>query len=171
MSNNRSFKTYVFNRFYNDFHEAINIFISQNRDNLDIESWHVDQIDETYLDDINIKHIYINDLPGMKVAFDVLIEAIFEIHEIDRRHDKYDEVSNWFKISCIADLETGLDDFSIEYVEIYSHKEKQLKPLSDTLVPIIKKEELEKVAVDFLKIYYPEALKDHTYIKPDDLAV
>lgn len=58
MSNNRSFKTYVFNSFYNDFHEAINIFISQNRDNLDIESWHVDQIDETYLDDINIKHIY-----------------------------------------------------------------------------------------------------------------
>ncbi|MDD3840854.1 MAG: helix-turn-helix transcriptional regulator [Clostridia bacterium] len=170
MSNNRSFKTYVFNRFYNDFHEAINIFISQNRDSLDIESWHVDQIDETYLDDINIKHIYINDLPGMKVAFDVLIEAIFEIHEIDRRHDKYDEVSNWFKISCIADLETGLGDFSIEYVEIYSHKEKQLKPLSDTLVPIIKKEELEKVAVDFLKIYYPEALKEPTYINPDDLA-
>ena len=38
---------------------------------------------------------------GMKVAFDVLTEAIFE-HETDRRHDKYDEVSNWFKIS-IAD--------------------------------------------------------------------
>lgn len=106
----------------------------------------------------------------MKIAFDVLIEAVFEIHEIDRRNDKYDEVSNWFKISCIADLETGLDDFSIESVEIYSHKEKQLKPLSDTLVPIIKKEYLGKVAKDFLKNYYPEAWKDPTYIKPDELA-
>ncbi|HHX18138.1 MAG TPA: transcriptional regulator, partial [Clostridium sp.] len=90
MPNNRSFKAYVFNRFYNDFHEAISIFISENHEMLDIKSWNVDRVDETYLDDINIKHIYINDLPGMKVAFDVLIEAIFEIHEIDRRHDKYD---------------------------------------------------------------------------------
>lgn len=57
MSNNRSFKTYVFNRFYNDFNEAINIFITENRDNLDIESWHVDQSDETYLGDLNIKNI------------------------------------------------------------------------------------------------------------------
>ena len=40
----------------------------------------------------------------MKIAFDVLIEAVFEIHEIDRRHDKYDELSNWFKISCVQPI-------------------------------------------------------------------
>lgn len=170
MSNNRSFKTYIFNRFYNDFHEAISIFISENHEKLDIKSWHVDQIDETYLDDINIKHVFINDLPGMKIAFDVLIEAVFEIHEIDRRHDKYDEISNWFKISCVGNLEKDLDDFNIEYVEIYSHKEKQTKPLSDTLVPIIKKENLEAVAEDFLNTYFPEALKEPVYINPVELA-
>lgn len=160
MSNNRSFKTYIFNRFYNDFHEAISIFISENHEKLDIRSWNVDRIDETYLDDINIKHVFINDLPGMKIAFDVLIEVVFEIHEIDRRHDKYDELSNWFKISCTADLKNNLDDFTIDYVEVYSYKEKQLKPLSDTLVPIIKKENLEAVAEDFLNTYFPEALKE-----------
>lgn len=170
MSNNRSFKAYIFNRFYNEFHDAISMFINENHDNLNIRSWHVDQVDETYLDDINIKHVFINDLPEMKIAFDVLIEAIFEIHEIDRRRDKYDEVSNWFKISCVGDLEKDLNDFSIEYVEIYSHKEKQAKPLSDTLVPIIKKEDLEKVAEDFLSIHFPEALKKSIYINPAELA-
>lgn len=170
MSNNRSFKTYIFNRFYNDFHEAISIFISENYEKLDIRSWNVDRIDETYLDDINIKHVFINDLPGMKIAFDALIEAVFEIHEIHRRHDKYDELSNWFKISCTADLKNNLDDFNIEYVEVYSHKEKQLKPLSDTLVPIIKKENLEAVAEDFLNTYFPDALKEPVYINPVELA-
>jgi DNA-binding Xre family transcriptional regulator len=170
MSNNRSFKAYIFNRFYNEFYEAIRVFISDNISNLGIDSWHVDQIDETYLEEIDIKHVYINDLPNMKIAFDVLIEAIFEIHEIDRRNDRFDEVSNWFKISCSANLEVDLDDFEIEYVEIYSHKENQLKPLSDTLVPIIKKEDLEKVAEDFLNIYFPDALKNPMYINPAELA-
>lgn len=68
MSDKHSLKAYIFNRFYNEFHDAVSMFINENHDNLNIRSWHVDQVDETYLDDINIKHVFINDLPGMKTG-------------------------------------------------------------------------------------------------------
>lgn len=76
MFDKRSFKKYIFNHFYNEFHEAISTFINDNQDNLDIDSWHVHKVDETYLDEIDIKHVFINDLPEMEIAFDVLIEAV-----------------------------------------------------------------------------------------------
>ena len=170
MSSNRSFKSYVFDRFYNEFYDAVETFITDNKDDLHITSQHVRRVDESNLDDIQIKHVYINDLPEMEIAFDVLIEAVFEIRETDRRRDRFDEVSNWFKISCTGDLEKDLNNFDIKYVEVYSNKEKQTKPLSDTLVPIIKKDELEAVAEDFLKTYFPEALKQPMYINPYELA-
>ena len=99
MSSNRSFKSYVFDRFYNEFYDAVEIFITDNKDDLHITSQHVRRVDESNLDDIQIKHVYINDLPEMEIAFDVLIETVFEIRETDRRRDRFDEVSNWFKIS------------------------------------------------------------------------
>lgn len=35
------------------------------------------------------KH-FVDNLPGMKIAFDVLLEAEFEISETDRNTDRYD---------------------------------------------------------------------------------
>ncbi len=170
MSKTRSFKSYIFTRFYNELFEAIENFILDNQDNLGVSSQLVVRVDEAQLDDIDIKHAFINDLPDMKIAFVVLVEAIFEIHEVDRRNDRYDEVSNWFKVSCTGDLSKDLNDFKIDYVEIYSSKDKQTKPLSDTLVPIIYKEQLEKVAEEFLQLYFPEALLKPKYIDPNELA-
>lgn len=103
MSKTRSFKSYIFTRFYNELFEAIENFILDNQDNLGVSSQLVVRVDEAQLDDIDIKHAFINDLPDMKIAFVVLVEAIFEIHEVDRRNDRYDEVSNWFKVSCTGD--------------------------------------------------------------------
>ena len=59
-------------------------------------------------------------------------------------------------------FENNLDDF-IDYVEVYSYKEKQ-QTLSDTLVPIIKKENLEAVAEDFNTYFL--GLIEPVYINP-----
>lgn len=115
-------------------------------------------------------HVYVEDLPEMKIAFDVLLEADFGISETDRNTDRFDEVRQWFKVFCLGDLSCGLDDFTIITVEVYTSRRKQQKPMSDALVPIIYKEQLENVARDFLTKHYPEALNGTTAICPLELA-
>jgi len=170
MTQSRSFREYISNRFYNELFNAVSGYLEQNHRNLEVSSRRVRNIDSAELSDVNLKYIYVENLPGMKIAFDVLLEAEFEISETDRHNDRHDEKTQWFKISCAGDLSRNLDDFSIKAVEIYNSKDKQLNPMSDSLVPIIKSEQLEAVAKDFLERYYQEALYKPMAIDPNILA-
>jgi hypothetical protein len=70
-------------------------------------------IDSAELADIDIKSVFVDNLPGMKIAFDVLLEAEFEISQTDRHTDRYDQKRRWFKVSCTGDLSCNLGDFAI----------------------------------------------------------
>lgn len=158
MKQNRSFKDYVTNRFYNELFDAVSSYLEQNHRDLDVSSQLVRTIDSAELSDIDIKSVFVDNLPGMKIAFDVLLEAEFEISETDRHTDRYDQKRRWFKVSCTGDLSCSLDDFAITATEEYNYRSKQNSPMSDSLVPIIHKDQLEAVAKAFLEKYYQEAL-------------
>lgn len=170
MAQTRSFKKYVANRFYNDLFATVSGFLGENHQNLNVSSRFVRTIDGVELSDITVKHVYINNSPGMKITFDILLEAEIEITETDRHNDRYDQKGEWFKVFCSGDLSRNLDDFAISNVEQYSYRGQQINPLSDNLVPIIKKEQLETVARGFLEQHYPEALYEPTPINPQLLA-
>lgn len=58
-------------------------------------------------------------------------------------------------------MEDGLQNFSISSIQIYNKYRNNTKnSLSEYLVPIIYKEQLDDVAETFLKKYYPEALTE-----------
>ncbi len=158
MAQNRSFKDYVANRFYNELFDAVSSYLEQNHRDLDVSSQLVRTIDGAELSDIDIKSVFVDNLPGMKIAFDVLLEAEFEISETDRHTDRYDQKRRWFKVSCTGDLSCILDDFAITANEEYNYRSKQDSPMSDSLVPIIHKDQLEAVAKAFLEKYYQESL-------------
>lgn len=158
MAKSRSFKEYIANRFYNDLFKAVSSYLAANRENLKASSNSVRSVDGIELSDIEVKHAYIENQPGMRINFDILVEAEFEISETDRHTDRHDQKFDWFKISCSGDLSLNLDDFTIFNVEEYSYRNQYSNPLSDDLVPIIKKEDLEALARKFLENYYKEAL-------------
>jgi len=170
MAQSRSFKEYIANRFYNEFFTAVSDFLEQNHRDLDITSKRVYKIDRAELSDICVKHVFIENHPGMRISFDVLLEADFEIGETDRHNDRFDEKTQWFKVSCTGDLSNNLRDFAIASIEEYYNKNKQLNPMSDSLVPIIKSEQMESVAKEFLEKYYREALYTPMGIDPTVLA-
>jgi len=101
---------------------------------------------------------------------DVIIEATINIFENDRHNDRYDQKPLWFKLSCTGDLACNLDNFKILGVREYDIRSKNNKPLSDSLVPIINREQLEETARDFLERYYSEALREPMAIEPAVLA-
>lgn len=170
MAQVRSFRDYVSHRFYNELYASIADFLTDGAATLGVSSRTVRSIDSAELSEIDVKQVYVDNRPDMKIAFDVLLEAQFEISERDRHNDRFDEKTTWFKVSCTGDLEQELNDFTVTGICEYDAKSKRANPMDDALVPVIKKDQLEKEATDFLTRYYPEALKEPLHVEPDTLA-
>jgi hypothetical protein len=76
MAGNRSFTDYVASRFYNEFYSAIEEYIGEKPDNLDLKLRKVRNIGNVSLADLEVKWVSVNDLPDMKIEFDVIAESL-----------------------------------------------------------------------------------------------
>jgi len=170
MAATRSFKDYISERFNDELFTAVSGYLEDNYKSMDFPDKIVRYVDTAELSDITVKIIYVDDQPGMKINFDILVVGEIDYAEKNSRDDRYDQCDIWFKVACSGDLSCSLNDFNIRFVSTYNYKDKQLKPLSDALVPYIKTEELENVAQDFLRQYYPEALQAPAAVDPMELA-
>lgn len=170
VATNRSFKEYVADRFENELFSAIENYVTENQDNLDLRLYKVRNIGGIEVSDTDVKYVSVNDLPEMKIEFEVVMEAELEVRESDHHYDESEICRPWFMLKCSGDLECSLDDFKILNVTEHNSKNKQPRPMSDSLVPIIHKEQLESVATDFLSRHFPEALKTPMALEPQELA-
>lgn len=170
MARQRSFTSYVADRFYNELFAAISDFAEDNTDDLNLRLYQVNRIGGIELSDITIKYVSVNDLPGSEIEFEVAVEAEFNVREADYHYGNDEFTGQWFMVKCKGDLACGLDDFQITGLSIYNGKNRQPKPMSDALVPIISKDNLEAISTDFLKRNYPKALLQPMTIDPSELA-
>jgi hypothetical protein len=170
MTKLNSFRDVIEDMFYNDIFDALSDFIEDNPNKLDSNSYSVQNPDEAELSDFEVKYVDIINSEGTGIHlcsssyiffFDVVVSAEIEIAETVKRNRETDGIEQWFRISCAADLEDGLRNFSISSIQIYNKYRNNTKnSLSEYLVPIIYKEQLDDVAETFLKKYYPEALTE-----------
>ncbi|MDD2497774.1 MAG: hypothetical protein PHY90_06550 [Desulfitobacteriaceae bacterium] len=152
MAGDRSFTDYVKSRFLDDLYPAAEEYVEQNWESLDLYLRNVHEVGGVAMSDMVIKFVTVYDLPDLKIEFDVVVDAEIEVTEGDYHYDNYDICNQWLSIRCTGDLACNLDDFKIRSIIPYQ-KGKMPKPLSDALVPYIYKEDLDKVAVDFLSKY------------------
>ncbi len=130
----------------------------------------VNNIDTLNLSDITVKFVNVSNLPGMAIEFDVALESEIEAHERDYHYDETEECQQWFMLHCTGNLDFQLNDFAVSSIDIYSSKNKQVKPMSDALVPIIYKDQLEKEAENFLLRNYKKALLEPIWVDSIELA-
>lgn len=116
----------------------------------DAVNTHLEKTSHDSLQDLEVRAVYVSDAPFMRLNFDVVIVAklvtgqnIFE---------------SWLHIPCTGDLEKRLEDFQVLSVSTYSGKPSYQNPLSDTLLPYLHRDQLDAVASEIIKRYYPEAL-------------
>lgn len=170
MAGNRSFTDYVADRFENELFDIIQSYVSESNLEIDLRLYRVRTIGGIELSDLKVKSVSISDLPDMKIEFDVVVEAELDVRDSDYHYDETENCTQWFILKCSGDLDCNLDDFKISSIKEYTGKNKQSKPMSDSLVPIITKDDLENVATDFLRRHYPEALKTPIAVEPHVLA-
>ena len=158
MATGRSFAEYVKGKCYDGLYDAAAKYAAENYRLLELRLKKVRSIESVELLDADIKRVYVRDLPGMRVAFDVGLELDVEVKDSNYKNDEGDECFPWIRISCEGDLSCGLDDWQISTIEPYNPTGAPLNSLSDALVPYMPHERLEEEARKFLKEYYPEAL-------------
>lgn len=166
----RSFRDYVSEHFYSEFQDAICGFIGEDVDRLDLHLSRVRTVGDWEISDLTVRSVSVSDLPGMKVQFDALIDTEFYIREADYHYDTDEEAHQWFVVRCVGDLEQNLKNLRVIGTEVYDRRRDSSAPLSDSLVPIIYSKDMEIVAEDFLKRYYPEALRTPMPVDPMELA-
>ena len=166
MTQTCSFMEYVKSKCYGGLFDAAEQYVADNWQLLDLHARRIHTIGEIELVDIMIQRVYVNDLPGMRIAFDVGLELELVVKEGDYHYDDYDQCFPWLRITCEGDLADGLDSWAIKRIEPYDRQSRQENQLSDTLVPDIPYERLEAEAKAFLVEYYPEALKVTQYGQP-----
>lgn len=159
MATGHSFAEYVKSKCYSGLFRAAERYVEDEWDSLAIHTQKVHRIGEVELVDATVQRVYVADLPGMKVKFDVGFELELAVKEKDYHYDESDQCFPWIRISCEGDLECGLDDWKIKSIVPYKAQNAPMNSISDALVPYIAPEQLEEVAKQFLKDYYPEALR------------
>jgi hypothetical protein len=159
MAKINSFRDVIEDMFYNDIFNALSEYVESNPNKLECSSYSVEYPDEATLSDMEVKLVNITNYNENGILFDVVVSAEVEIAETVKRNRDTDGIEQWFRISCSAELEDGLEDFAVLNVYIYNkYRSSKENNLSEYLVPIIYKEQLDDVAERFLEKYYPEAL-------------
>jgi hypothetical protein len=155
----RSFAEFVKAKCFDGLCKAVENYANENWCLLGLYSHRVQNIEQAVFSDATIERVYVSDLPGTRVSFDVGVEVEMEVSEANRHNDYSDECYPWVRVSCEGDLSCGLDDWKIKSIEPYDKKKAPMNSLSDALVPYIPYDRLESVATAFLKEHYPEALR------------
>jgi hypothetical protein len=176
MAHTRSFKEYISNRFYNELCSAAGDVIDRNWDSFDITCYKLNRPGKPEIEDVNVEHVWVNDEPGSEIQFDCAVSVSLIIRDEDYHYDNEEEKTVWVMARCHGDLGRNLDDFEITDCYRYDGKNKQKKPLDDSLVPYMPEDTLEQTANEILKRYYPEALhvpqynEDPVWVDPTELA-
>ena len=165
MATGRSFAEYVKNKCYDGLCQAAQNYVDNDWQSLDLYARRVHKIGEVEFIDAEIKRVYVRDLPGMAVAFEVGLELEIEVKEGNHHYDESDVCYPWVRISCEGDISCGLDDWKIVSIAPYNPKNAPANSLSDALVPYIPYDKLEDEATKFLNEFYPEALKITSYVQ------
>lgn len=163
MANTRSFTEYVAKTFDNQFWAAAETYLDENIESLDIELYRIRKAGDPEIAYVKVEHVWVDDLPEMKIQFDVALSVMFEIPETHRHYDDSEEKTVWLMVRCSGDIGCNLEDFDIFEVSSYTGKNRAKNPLDDSLVPYIPYERLDEVATSFLEEFYPEALKITQY--------
>lgn len=154
---------YIKENFYDKIYIASKSYFLDNLENLGISN---DFNEDIEVVDMDIMRVYAGQHDGHEIAIDVLANLYASVTQRNNHFEDTNEMNHWVRVKCFARPEAGLKDFRIIGVDSYEKGESNLfkQPLSDRLVPIFRKDDLDGVADNFLKKYDPNSLLTPTQI-------
>ncbi len=85
MAAGRSFTEYVKDKCYNGLYQAAEEYVNANWESLNLYTRKIHRIGTVEMVDALVQRVYVRDLPGMRVAFEVGLELELDVKEGDYR--------------------------------------------------------------------------------------
>ena len=160
MNGTTSFTAAVWEIYGGEVERIAGIYIDKNYTRLDLGTYRIPNPDDAALSRLSLKRIYPYDTPGNKIDFDIIAIAHIDLYRFSYDEPVEDRAEEWLRVSCEVELDGGFYSFCIKGIAVYNSRHNRRRgKLTDTLVPVIYADELEKNAEALLREYYPEALK------------
>lgn len=155
----RTFREAVAEHCQDQVFEALAQYVIQNPSRFNGKSNFAAFPDDANLDSIDIKSVQVTEMDGKQLSFIIIVEAEIEVSQRKSHGDlAEDGVSEWYDIFCNCVLDDEFKD--LHFKDITEHvKLSSPNIVSEYLVPIISKDELDGYAEQFLQFYYPDALQ------------
>lgn len=161
----KNVKHYIKNEFDDIISEASEDYFNNNRYDVRKRLSFKCHIDDLYCDETNVISVIIFDKSNGKYGFDLIVTLKIFGNERYAWDLEVVEKELWLNLICEASIETRFKDFKVINIRQYeADREKYSRPLNDRLAPFIRKNDLDKVAEEFLAKYYPKALEIPTSV-------
>lgn len=173
MAEIHSFKEYLKENFEDELFDKMNDYVRLNPERVCRDCDEVDYPEEAEVSDFEMKYTSVDDAPGTRITFIVVVDAELEVLQEGRHHTRETvSTDQWLRLDCTADLmDDGLRNLDVGAISVYSeYDRKKHGILTDHMVPLIYGSELEDLAEDFLHRYYPDALEASMPVNPYRLA-
>lgn len=161
--------------YFQDVHEkkifdAVSDYIQDHTGELRQKFIRLHCIGEIYIDMVEVITVYTERCMDNTLKFEIVTQATVVGNEGNHHYDDSRVVTAWYSVFGTGSLDALLQDFRITGVATFvKGRRRSSKTLKDTFVPNVTKENLEAVAEQFLRDYYPEALRWPMAINTDVL--
>lgn len=94
MAQNCSFKEYIKKNLDNKLWALSEEWLRENFDPDELSYYRIRRPGDYELEDVNVDYIWVGDLPGTEIKFDVNVSLTIEVHEGDYHYDEVEEKRN-----------------------------------------------------------------------------
>ena len=161
-----SFSKYIEKTFYNEIYDASEKYFQGNLEELGIT---YDYDGEVEVTDVDFKYVYAGHRGDGEIDIDILTDVYATVVERNNHYENTKEKNRWLRVSAIGKPDAGIKNFRIINVDAYEKGTYSTfkYPLSDKLVPVIWKDDLDKVAEAILNKYDKNPLLTPTKVDPE----
>lgn len=170
---NNELEQFIYCVCYHPIWEATHTYISHHPFALDLTYSRIKYPDNVLLEDMVLEFTRNVRIDEDFLLFDAIVSCTINLTEDNYRGVASCEINQWLVISCTAVITDKLDSLTIADVKPYiptQQKKTDGQPVSNNIVPIIYKKDLDSEATAFLEKYYPQALIAPTLVPITEIA-
>ena len=158
---NRSFENFLESRYYNELYKAVDGYINRNRSDIPVMSHTITDPNYKKLGDFSIRKVMSRKIQDEFIVSNLQVIANLEIKGYTKYGYESDSSNIWLRIKVIYKLEQGIHDFKVMSVIPFDSSDYDSSDLglSPEFVPYIKAKEMDDIAEEILRQYFPDALQ------------
>lgn len=160
-----NFKDFMCDNYYNEIWDALSPYVIRQKSSF--ESDQIYDINYAELSDLKVSGVTFKDLGNDRLEIRTSIDAVVEVRGKTRYGYETDSANRTYNVFFEALLHDGLHDVSITKVDDYEENRfDKSRSLSQSLVPYMYEEDVDKHAEDFLRRNYGKALLQPMRVNP-----